>query len=1046
MNITNTNTLFNYNHINTDDMSNGHNEWNNIQPIIRTTMKVLFDVINNQQSQITNLTTETTKLRLEMSTKPNIEDIALLLKNHENSTSISNYQSKFQSQSQSSGMNTGISTGSNSGSGSGTSNRYIMSEIENINNNFISIKHELEKKASIRYVDDNTKRKADKTDVLMLQSSQKNNQYITTNMSKLTSDLCQYENDLNDLRSKCYLLDKTMQEAHSKLNNTATVQDVTHVRDDLLESLKHTVTKENFHLELQKKLDCNELTTRLIEKADACVVYGRCEELERAVTEHERLIVLMQMKSHARVVDEVDGGGGLGLGSSMRSPMRSPMGMSSPSAGSGLNRSGFSVRGQGQGYGQGYGNESVHSHQKYRSSVNTPTRSAYSRHTSPKRNTGGHGSQSQSNSHSSSDENNRSQFNHQSQNQTQAFSLPDHLREGRENGVLTGLLEHVDALGHQLQRVTDENRINGDRISGMEDQLADHTVPLHSHNTLQDEVSSLTQWVEQVSSGELVIQPVEQCVQGIYSNIRQLEYMLDIPHSTSTSSCSYLKGLQLKPGSGSDSPDYNLTVSQHLDDIHSLIELLGTRTTEHSSILNSMNLKHENYNVLHQQNANQMNGLEEQTKTIKQIQDFLTINNNNNTNKLKIGNIDEIVQYIHNIYNTIRTIQNDNSGVYEKMLTIENLIEIDVRNEIDSSVVKTKKVEKRIENIEEKNIKIINRLRSFREEIVHVEKRISDTLIGVTSIINETASNTNTNTHTNNNNMKTSSTTSAGLSILKHATDHPGRNVREMGLKLDPDPHSNLDIGTGTGTATGMSSLESSPTSSIASAMSMSVSIPPVVVPVPGVGHQHRSSTIGRQHHTNTHNTHNTHNATNATVDTDVQVDAIEERLKALQKQKEKILQSKRSGSSGSSGNNTNSNNPNNNSGNSGSNSNDISSKFVRNNNKAKPKPKSKPKPNTTTTSNTTSTGTIGTTTTGTIAPIPIASPITGTGVYTGTGTNVGIGVYREHSTLRKLDHELNNDLKFNGGDELELELDLCGGDDIDIDIDDDYFESLKIK
>ena len=46
-----------------DDIINGNGEWKHLQPVIRTTFRVLFEVINTQQDQIMALNDNIKDLR-----------------------------------------------------------------------------------------------------------------------------------------------------------------------------------------------------------------------------------------------------------------------------------------------------------------------------------------------------------------------------------------------------------------------------------------------------------------------------------------------------------------------------------------------------------------------------------------------------------------------------------------------------------------------------------------------------------------------------------------------------------------------------------------------------------------------------------------------------------------------------------------------------------------------------------------------------------------------------------------------------------------------
>jgi len=53
------------NNIQLDDIVNGNGEWKHLQPVIRTTFRVLFEVINTQQEQIMAMNDQMKDIRSE---------------------------------------------------------------------------------------------------------------------------------------------------------------------------------------------------------------------------------------------------------------------------------------------------------------------------------------------------------------------------------------------------------------------------------------------------------------------------------------------------------------------------------------------------------------------------------------------------------------------------------------------------------------------------------------------------------------------------------------------------------------------------------------------------------------------------------------------------------------------------------------------------------------------------------------------------------------------------------------------------------------------
>ncbi len=126
----------------------------NMQEIVRRTFKTCFEQIQRQNEQITKLAGSNASLKVDLSSRPDFEEITKMI------------ESKQKKQ-----VNKIVS----------------RDELERISHVVVNMRADLERKASISYVDDSLRRKVDKSDILV------------HNLSKMTAT--QYAGDIGALHS-----------------------------------------------------------------------------------------------------------------------------------------------------------------------------------------------------------------------------------------------------------------------------------------------------------------------------------------------------------------------------------------------------------------------------------------------------------------------------------------------------------------------------------------------------------------------------------------------------------------------------------------------------------------------------------------------------------------------------------------------------------------------------------------------------------------------------------------------------------------------------
>jgi hypothetical protein len=135
------------------DLIRGEGDWMNMQEIVRKTFKICFDQIQKQNEQITKLAGNYASLKVKLSSRPDFDEITKMMEcKQKKPIKIVSHD-----------------------------------DLERISHVVVNIRADLERKASINYVDDSLRRKVDKSDILV------------HNLSKMTAT--QYAGDISALHS-----------------------------------------------------------------------------------------------------------------------------------------------------------------------------------------------------------------------------------------------------------------------------------------------------------------------------------------------------------------------------------------------------------------------------------------------------------------------------------------------------------------------------------------------------------------------------------------------------------------------------------------------------------------------------------------------------------------------------------------------------------------------------------------------------------------------------------------------------------------------------
>jgi hypothetical protein len=161
------------------DLSRGEGEWRNLQDVVRKALRISFENSQKQQETINRLEVTVTSLKNELSEKASLADVKLAV------------DTKLSAQ-----------------------GRYASTnEVAVLKAQLANIKSDVERKATIRYVDDSLKRKMNKSDVAIRQQAD------------IPIDNCLQ--DVVAIKTKLLAIERSMQGLTAQMEKFATKSEIT---------------------------------------------------------------------------------------------------------------------------------------------------------------------------------------------------------------------------------------------------------------------------------------------------------------------------------------------------------------------------------------------------------------------------------------------------------------------------------------------------------------------------------------------------------------------------------------------------------------------------------------------------------------------------------------------------------------------------------------------------------------------------------------------------------------------------------------------------
>ncbi len=252
------------------DLIRGEGEWRNMQEVIRKTFRMTFMQMERQQEQINSLMKTTNTLKEALSMKMSEKEVNQLIANQDI-----------------------------------TAKKTQQDELTFMNHQLTTMKVDLERKASTRYVDDSLKRKVDKTDILMKTSSQLTN--LSTTQGQI-SEITRISGEVGKLTMKMEMVDKTIKDSNELIKKSASSSETTGIQNQLNQvysQLQECPKREEIARMGEQKMERKEIERMLSEKADKTSLLTHFTRVEQVLADQEKNITSVRL----RMNDALSGGG-----------------------------------------------------------------------------------------------------------------------------------------------------------------------------------------------------------------------------------------------------------------------------------------------------------------------------------------------------------------------------------------------------------------------------------------------------------------------------------------------------------------------------------------------------------------------------------------------------------------------------------------------------------------------------------------------------------------------------------------------------------------
>lgn len=250
----------------TFDMTRGEGEWKNMQPIVRSSFKQMFEQFEKQQQQIQDLLEIAVNLKGQLALRPTLEDLQ---------RTVEDKMRKLLPRSVTKDRHESL----------------ILSVSE--------LRAELERKASMQYVDESLRRKIDKGDALVKQLSTSSTDLQAVIRGMIKEETQGLAAELGQVKSMQQTLLRTMTDLSREAGSSRELRSQVNYISSTLQDLNRTVSAMDFErLErsLQHKPDRAEVDSMMALKAEQSAMVLGLGAVERAIADQDRVLTSLRLR------------------------------------------------------------------------------------------------------------------------------------------------------------------------------------------------------------------------------------------------------------------------------------------------------------------------------------------------------------------------------------------------------------------------------------------------------------------------------------------------------------------------------------------------------------------------------------------------------------------------------------------------------------------------------------------------------------------------------------------------------------------------------
>ena len=207
----------------TIDMTNmirGEGEWKNMQEVVRRTLKICFEQMERQGEQVAHLTGQVASLKTQLASKPNRDELGSLGSKHSKQSNSVQAPSKDSAS---------------------------KADLDRLKERVLNLQKDIERKASVRYVDECLQRKVDRSDMLV-----KN--LATFSAAQYASQLTQLYQDVTDTKASVEALSRATSDMQRDMQGAQDFHVIKNQMETIYRCMDDYYTKNHIQALLNQKV------------------------------------------------------------------------------------------------------------------------------------------------------------------------------------------------------------------------------------------------------------------------------------------------------------------------------------------------------------------------------------------------------------------------------------------------------------------------------------------------------------------------------------------------------------------------------------------------------------------------------------------------------------------------------------------------------------------------------------------------------------------------------------------------------------------------